>query len=240
MNAAKAAALLLDARRSGLRIDRLPADCRPDDYEQAYAIQAEIIRTGPALAGWKMGRFAPNEGPVCAPFFRNDLFPSGARLVGSRYAPWMLEVEIGFRVVSSPGVTGNYFGRDAIEVVPIIEVLSGRYTTFDVPSHAELLADSNANGAFIVGAPLSARLLEKLDSFEMEIACDDREPIIVECATLPIHQLLDDLVGILNRRGIELRPGDLIATGSIVAPVPAVRRLKAVSALIGSVEIHII
>ena len=80
VDAEKAAALLIAARRDGARIDALPAGAEPATLDDAYAIQDAIIAgIDVTLAGWKVAltndeaqRRAkadePAAGPLFAPF----------------------------------------------------------------------------------------------------------------------------------------------------------------------------
>ena len=52
----QAASLLIEARRTGVLLDGLPDACRPQNLDQAHAIQdATVAALGDAVAGWKVG-----------------------------------------------------------------------------------------------------------------------------------------------------------------------------------------
>ena len=240
MNADKAAEILIEARRSGRKIENLPPDCRPENYDQAYAIQAAIMRRVPNLAGWKMGRFAPGTPSVCAPLFREDIFGSGAVLDALRYEPWLLEVEIGLRLLRDIEVTDSRSPEaltQAVEFFPLIEVLTGRYTDLWKVSEPELLADSNANGAIILGERLDNIDISDRSRLCLEICCGDLEPQIVEQDKAETLGLLAELLQCLDARDIMMTAGQVIATGTIISPISAARHMTANSAEIGRVSV---
>ena len=53
--AGAAAAILWKHWQERTRIDELPADCRPADRAEGYAVQSEIVRlSGQPIVGWKI------------------------------------------------------------------------------------------------------------------------------------------------------------------------------------------
>jgi 2-keto-4-pentenoate hydratase len=67
----RAAASLLEARRTGTRLERLPEDATPADVAAAYAIQdrvtAELRAELGGTGGWKVGSKGTTDQPLCAP-----------------------------------------------------------------------------------------------------------------------------------------------------------------------------
>ena len=61
--------LLVEARNSGQRLAAIPADCRPRNEAEAYAIQDAVAqRVGP-IKGWKTGAPGPDAEAAYAPIF---------------------------------------------------------------------------------------------------------------------------------------------------------------------------
>lgn len=240
MNAEKAAEILIKARQSGHRIENLPPDCRPKNCDQAYAVQAVIMRRLPNLGGWKMGRFAPSAPSVCAPLFREDIFESGAVLNARRYDPWLLEVEIGLRLLRDINATDARSPQalaQSVEFFPLIEVLTGRYIDLWKVSEPELLADSNANGAIILSEPLDDIDFSDPSPIRLEICCGDLEPRIVEQDRAETLGLFAELLQCLDARGIVMTAGQIVATGTVITPISAARQITANSAEIGRVSV---
>src|SRR6266404_2176376 len=93
----EAAALLVEARKSGVLLDGLPAPCRPQDLDQAPAIQdATVPALGDVVAGWKVG--SPIDGRIVrGALLRSRVIPSGGWIFAAR-VPWLGgEAEVAFR-----------------------------------------------------------------------------------------------------------------------------------------------
>src|SRR5438034_245803 len=93
----QAAALLIRARHSGVLLDALPASCRPQDLDQAHAIQdATVAALGDAVAGWKVG--APIDGRIVrGALLRSRIITSGGSIAAARVPLLGVEAEIAFR-----------------------------------------------------------------------------------------------------------------------------------------------
>src|SRR6185295_13058497 len=76
----QAARLLVDARRSGVLLDGLPASCRPVDVDEAHAIQAATLNAlNETVAGWKVG--LPLDGKtVHGAIIQSRVIPSGGAI----------------------------------------------------------------------------------------------------------------------------------------------------------------
>ena len=92
----EAARLLLEARRSGKKLEALPEPFRPDSVEDGYAIQQTVARHLGAIAGWKVGAPNTEATPLCGPIFAAGLKPSPATLSGPEYPLRGLEAEVAF------------------------------------------------------------------------------------------------------------------------------------------------
>lgn len=239
MNVDRAADLLLSARRSGIKLHELPADCRPADDRDAYAIQMAIARRRGDLAGWKMGRFAPDEPSVCAPLFHEDIFASGWTLDAKVCTPWLLEVEVGLWVMAD--IDGSSRGSDAdllrkVEAFALIEVLTGRYADLRKVSRGELLADSNANGAIIWGEPAGDGTLSPDTTISLAVEHGGRRGML-QSSGAEVAKLLHELLDCLDARGQKLTAGQIVATGTIGSPMPAVRAMNVRSNQVGAVSV---
>ena len=85
-NIASAAAIIWDNWERLTRIDELPADCRPADRVQGYAVQAEVVRlSGQKVVGWKIAAISLAgqkhigvDGPLAGPLLSSRVLDSGA------------------------------------------------------------------------------------------------------------------------------------------------------------------
>src|SRR5258708_21628721 len=91
----QAAALLVEARRTGRLLDGLPPSCHPESVAESEAIQAQVIAAlGETVAGWKVATLngALMGGAILAP----RIFASPAR-VPAAFTPLRgVEAEIAF------------------------------------------------------------------------------------------------------------------------------------------------
>jgi len=135
----RAALLLLEARRTGIRLERLPEDASPADAAAAYAIQdrmtatlqSELGRTG----GWKVGSKGRTDQPLCAPMPSGLFQASPGSLDGGAFKTRIIEAEVAFHIAADlPPIDRPYETEDVVDaidyIVPAIEVVESRYTNF--------------------------------------------------------------------------------------------------------------
>src|SRR3954470_1862020 len=92
----QAAELLVAARRTGKLLDALPASCRPQTLDDAFAIQdATMTALGEAVAGWKGALVGGRV--VGAPIMASRVFESGAQVAAATMPLLGIEAEIAFR-----------------------------------------------------------------------------------------------------------------------------------------------
>jgi 2-keto-4-pentenoate hydratase len=80
-----AANLLLDARRTGVKLEDLPEQLRPVDVAEIYAVQDAIALAFGEIGGWKIGAPTPEATPLFAPMPLNWIAADGATLTGERF-----------------------------------------------------------------------------------------------------------------------------------------------------------
>lgn len=160
-------AALLHAARQDARLADLPADIRlPATPEEAYQVQAEIVRlSGEDIRGWKVTALKEEDRaayggtrPVAGPLLSGWVFPSPAEVQLSRFIAPLLECEFAFLLGRDlpPRETPYTLEEiaDAVAaLIPAFEIADGRVPS-DAPG-ALRLADSMGNGAFIPGPPVT-------------------------------------------------------------------------------------
>jgi 2-keto-4-pentenoate hydratase len=221
-----AAALLVDAHRSRRPIDRLPETLRPAGVADAYAIQDEVSRALGSIGGWKVGMSSPTAEPNCAPVYRAQILAAGAVLDPARYHGLALEIEFAFRLRRDlPPRPGGYDTDEIVEAVdflPLIEVLGSRYRDRTVVSAFEQLADANANGAFIPGAPIARWRDLDFRTLTVELSIDGTV-VQSACGTHPAGDPIRLVVWLADhvaRRCGGLKAGDIVTTGSLQGATP--------------------
>src|SRR5690349_12722504 len=100
----RVAAMLLEARRTGTRLERLPDDASPDDTAAAYAIQdlvtAELRSELGGTGGWKVGSKGTTDQPLCAPMPSGLFQSSPATLTGAAFKTRIIEAEVAFHIAA--------------------------------------------------------------------------------------------------------------------------------------------
>jgi 2-keto-4-pentenoate hydratase len=98
----RAAALLLEARRTGIRLERLAEDSSPADVTAAYAIQdlvtAELRSELGETGGWKVGSKGTTDQPLCAPMPSGLFQASPGTLNGAAFKTRIIEAEVAFHI----------------------------------------------------------------------------------------------------------------------------------------------
>ena len=163
----QAAALFVQARRSGEPIRELAASLRPQSAEQTNAIIRAVTRQlGLPIGGWKITfLFRPGQGPIIAPLFAQNIFESPAQVPPSVTHSLLIEPEIAFRVVKDlPSRTAPYRPEEVAEALVACPALELNDTRFDTAHRTlrqildnretvlEAHSDHQTSGAFVVGA----------------------------------------------------------------------------------------
>jgi 2-keto-4-pentenoate hydratase len=197
--------------------------------EQGYAIQdalrAELERRGEPINGWKIGvtSQAAREAmgvdhPIAGFLLRSGQYPSGAQVPLSRFANLGVEVEVAFRMRSAlvgPGVTADS-ARLAVEgAFAALELpdflFSGK------PTAADFVADGVHANAIVLGSPLTP--LRALDlALEGVVYEHNGKIVATNTAAEVMGNPLNSLAWLANHlgsRGLGLKAGDLVMSGSV-------------------------
>jgi 2-keto-4-pentenoate hydratase len=151
----EAARLLIEARDSGILLDRLPEDSRPKNAGDAYAIQLETVaRMGARLSGWKVA-LSKEYDLLMAALVEPRTFEDGATIPSARMSIVGVEAEIAFRFDKAlPPREAPYETAEVAEAVtafPAIEILDTRFRDYHGTSVIDRAADFMSNSAFVVG-----------------------------------------------------------------------------------------
>jgi len=164
---------------------------------------------------------SPDAEPSCAPVYHDNILPAGAVLDPAYYHGLALEVEFAFRLRRDLPPRAGGYGYDevaaAVDFLPLIEVIGSRYRDRTGLSEAELLADANGNGAFILGAPIAEWRELDFRTLRVELAIDGR---IVQsaCGTHPAGDPVRLVLWQANHTAARcggLKSGDVVTTGSL-------------------------
>lgn len=155
---AEAAALLVAARRDGVRIPLLPPARRPGSVAEAHAIQDAVTAAlGVAIGAFKANAPAgaePTRGIIYAP----TVHASPARIPAALVPQCGVEGEIAFVFRADLPPRATPYAREevaaVVEACAAIEVVTSRYADADAASALDKLADCISNGAFVHGKVL--------------------------------------------------------------------------------------
>jgi 2-keto-4-pentenoate hydratase len=152
---ARAASLLVAARRTRTPLERLPEDCRPSSLDDAHRIQAaSVAQMNERVAGWKVG--AAVEGEVSYGVLLGSRIVTSGGTFDARDGPLLgMEAEIGFRFLQDAPPRAAPYTRDEIAgrviAFPALEIVATRYRDYKGTPVIERTADCMSNGAYVVG-----------------------------------------------------------------------------------------
>jgi 2-keto-4-pentenoate hydratase len=149
---AEAADLFIAARRTGNLLDELPASCKPQTLEDAFAIQdATVAGLGETVAGWKAA--IADGRAIRGAIIASRVFTSPARVAAATMPLLGIEAEIAFRFTRDlPAGTYTYEQvADAVTAFAAIEIVDSRFRTYPDLSLMDRHADCVSNGGFVAG-----------------------------------------------------------------------------------------
>ena len=241
-----AARRLLAARDRGTGVPF--REVLPADRAGAFAVQdATVAGLGP-VGGWKVGAKGPAAEPTCAPLPAAGILPMGAHLQGPQWQLRGVELEVAFRLGQDLDPKGRVLARDEIaaaisEVLPVIEVVETRLADWRQSEPLAQLADLQSHGALVLGAPAAvAPATVDLRTLESYLAFDG-QPVASARGANPaadVWRLLAWLALHCSERGLPLRAGQVITTGSFTGMLFAPEGATVVGHLkgIGQVELR--
>ena len=242
-----AAAALLQADRGRSQIGLL-TEAFPDmDLNDAYAIQAELVRLkmaeGRRQIGWKIGLTSramqaalgittPDSGVL----FDDMLFDNGATIPRDRFIAPRIEAELAF-VLKAP-LSGRVSPEQVIAateyVVPALEILDTRIERISASGQARKVQDTIADNAANAGLVLGTTRLDPAGNLRWQGAIVKRNGVVEETG-LGAGVLDDPAMGIvwlaerLAAQGAGMRAGDVVLSGSFIRPIecPPESRIEA-------------
>jgi 2-keto-4-pentenoate hydratase len=221
----------------------------PADRAGAFAIQDATVATLGAIGGWKVGAKAIDAQPACAPLPASGILPTGAVLQGPRWRLRGVELEVAFRLGRDLDPQGRLLSRAEIaaaidHVLPVIEVVETRLADWRQSDPLASLADLQSHGALVLGAP-AAVAPETVDLRQLEayLAFDGQAVASARGANpaADVWRLLAWLALHCSERGVPLRAGQIITTGSCTGMLFAPEGAAVLGQLagIGQVELRL-
>jgi 2-keto-4-pentenoate hydratase len=230
MDVTGAAARLLEMRAHHRIEPDLPAQLRPGDLADAYAIQAAVVAgllpPGERTIGYKCActseiaqRALRIDRPLFGRLLSNTTTASGSSLRADRFVHRVVEAELGFRVAHDVepvvgGHTADTISASIDAVVPAIEIVDYRYVDWSVGA-LQVAADNAIHGWWIHGDQLTDWRAVDLAAATVEVHRNGEPVTSGSGANVLGHPLnvMAWLADELPRFGLRLRAGDLVTTG---------------------------
>lgn len=224
-----AASLLATAWNTDHPCSGIPDDCFPQSMEQAYIIQdlvSEQIKDD--VVGWKVG--FPPSGAISGRVYSRQLYSSPTVLSADVHPEPNIECEIAFRIegnppsLSRPAVREDY--ASFLRAFIAIELTGRRVAGAPHgPSNdwevREIVADNSGGGGLVIGPELLERPNWDFSGADIQLDIDGVPvPVIAEARERDLLMIVVDLANQLSGRGISLKAGDYISSGSLTVPVP--------------------
>lgn len=231
----EAARLLWDHWHRGARLAALPDSVRPQSRAEGYAIQSAIERQSTAaLFGWKIAATSTAgqahigvDGPLAGRLLRDRAFRSGDTVPFGHNHMKVAEAEFAFRMRDdlAPRAVA-YSVAEVLAAVdtlhPAIEIPDSRFTDFAVVGAAQLIADNACAHYFVLGdaAPESWRQLDLAAhavtaSTTGGVTRDGRGANVLGDPRIALAWLVNELSSL----GLTLHAGEVVTTGTCVAPL---------------------
>ncbi|HXT80242.1 MAG TPA: hypothetical protein VN702_11810 [Acetobacteraceae bacterium] len=153
----RAAAILVDARRTMQPLSGLPEGCKPASVEAAHAIQDAVSKSlGKLIAGFKANS-PPGVESTRGVIYAGTSYPSPCRLPAALVPQCGVEGEVAFFFRRDFPARETPYTREevsaGVEACAAIEIVHSRFAANAPVSNLEKLADCISNGAFVYGEP---------------------------------------------------------------------------------------
>ncbi len=235
---AAAAALLGKAMTTGERIKELPESARPASIAQGYAIQDHLAAAslcgdlvGDKVAGWKLGLGSVNamkgaglDRPLIGRVYAGRLLGNGATVVAPAGAAAMIEIEVAFTLARD--VLPTEAGVEPRAVIAkanlVSEIVLSRFVDRKVVGLPSFAADSVGFHALVIGPEIDVGSIPEIAA-GMAVDLDGKPAVggLTGDDAIDPETMLGYLMAHARDRGITLRKGEIVTTGTLSKPFDA-------------------
>ena len=231
----RAANILRQHFRSSTRVSHLPLDCRPANRAEGYAIQRRLADlSGQPIVGWKIAATSTLgqahigvDGPLAGILLADRVVNTGSAVSLTGNHMRVAEAEFAFRVHRALPPRNEPYGQDEVldavsAMHPTVEIPDSRYEDFWAVGAPQLIADNACAWWLVVGAaaPDGWRALD-LAAHVVQTTLNGRAAATGAGRNV-LGSPLNALTWIANELrtfGDGLRAGELVTTGTCIAPV---------------------
>lgn len=246
----EAAQVLWNAWQQGKTLDALPETVRPTSREEGFAIQLAIARhSGDTRFGWKIAATSAAgqahigvDGPLPGTLLGKRARQCPARFTLTGNIMGVFEAEFAFRMGTDlPPRAAPYRTEEVLAAVatlhPAIEVPDSRYRDFVRVGAPQLIADNACASWFALG-PATDAPWRDIDLARHPVKAFVNGTLVQTGSGANVlgdpRVALTWIANELSRLGTGLRAGEVVTTGTCVAPV-AVKAGDAVAADFGPI-----
>ncbi|MDF3838716.1 fumarylacetoacetate hydrolase family protein [Cupriavidus basilensis] len=243
-NPGTAAALLADACRRGVQLRDLPADAKPATLACGYDVQDRFVAAlGDPVVGWKLGvgsanamRRASLARPLVGQVGASRCFASGDTVHVPAGAVATIEFEIAVRLARDVAPAHGELAPAALtELVQsaqvAFEVVLSRYEDRGAVGMPAFAGDNVGFHALVLGAQIDPASVEDVRA-SASVTLDGAAsalPLDGDDAIYPL-EALQSLLAHAAERGITLRKGTVVTTGTLTRPFDVAAGVHAVRA----------
>lgn len=230
----KAADFLWQARLRQSRFVALPADCKPSTLSDGYAVQdAMAALAGPPLFGWKIAATSAAgqkhigvTEPLAGRLFADFVLKDGASLPAAPLQMLVVEAEFAFRLGRDLGSRTTTYQVDEVcaaiaDLHLAIEIPDARFEPFDTIGPAQIAADDAFAAWFVLGRKVEN--WQQLDLPRQPVRVFKNAQVAAEgtgANALGDPRLaLTWLANERSKRGVGLKAGEVITTGTCIKPL---------------------
>lgn len=233
----ESATIIAESRVGGQTLGVLPDHCRPRDEAAGYAVQNAVhqalaARGWGGLAGYKIGCTTPLmqkrleiDSPCGGGILASTVHHSGVTLACADYVKVGIETEIAVEIGEDLAPSDGPFERAAMaDVVSAcmasMEIVDNRYADFRECGPPTLIADDFFGAGCVLGAAVTSWRDLDLAAVAGRLLINGAEVGNGHGADALGHPLeaLAWLANTLATRGVGLKRGQVVLTGSVVAP----------------------
>jgi len=224
----KAAEFLVRSRRDNVQQDGIPEDCRPQNIDEALAVQQGVLALlGEKNGGWKCS-VPIGDKLTIAPLPASGIRWSSPCSIRPNGSIAEIEPEIAFVLSQTLNPKPVPYSENEIrsavgETRLVLELLGSRYRNPAAVSWFEALADSVRHQGMFIGPVLPEAFQKPLEGFHLSIQSPGGSVFDRDVRHPNGHPLraLYWLVNFLSSRGQAVQAGAIITTGSYAGVIDA-------------------
>lgn len=232
----RCAQLLKDARLGNYFLPEIPLDCEPKTLADGYAVQERLLQLlGTKTTGYLLGltneymqKIFNVDGPYYARILAPNLHRSPKCFGPKDLLTRGLECEVAFRMAHGLPPRGKPYTEDEVadavaSMHPSIEVVNGHFENWlDLPMPI-VLADNGTDGPLVCGEGTTN--WRSIDRINVPVILRVNDRVVAEGkganALGDPLKALTWLANTLNAKGLGLKEGETINTGTCAKLIPA-------------------